>query len=129
MAWAQMWVWVEADWRTVGHQGAHGDKQDPSCQQCHCALRSVDMQLAPALPYIISPHNVLTVRPAPCLSVQALEGRWVALNNSIEELRAERGEVVAATVEAEREVLVWERRVQLEKEMQVGRPRGRSVWG
>lgn len=27
---------------------------------------------------------------------------------------------MAATVEAEREVLVWERRVQLEKEVQVG---------
>jgi hypothetical protein len=54
------------------------------------------------------------------LSRQALEARWGGLNASIEELRAERGEVVAATVEAERAVLVWERRVQLEKEMQVG---------
>ncbi len=51
--------------------------------------------------------------------MQALEGRWAALTGSIEELRAERQEVVAAVVEAEREVMVWERRVQLEKEMQV----------
>ncbi|PRW44941.1 Coiled-coil domain-containing 40 isoform C [Chlorella sorokiniana] len=50
--------------------------------------------------------------------LKVLEGRWAALNSSIEELRAERAEVLAAVVEAEREVLVWERRVQLEKEMQ-----------
>ncbi|KAL4448619.1 hypothetical protein ABPG75_005838 [Micractinium tetrahymenae] len=50
--------------------------------------------------------------------LKALEARWASLNASIEELRAERAEVVAGTVEAEREVLVWERRVQLEKEMQ-----------
>ena len=61
-------------------------------------------------------HN-LAPRPPP---FQALEARWSALNGSIDELRAERGEVAAAVVEAEREVLVWERRVQLEKEMQVG---------
>ena len=48
---------------------------------------------------------------------QALEGRWVALNASVEELRGERAEALAAVVEAEREVMVWERRVQLEKEM------------
>ena len=125
--------------------------------------------------------------PAACnLVVQVLEGRWAALNSSIEDLRAERGEVLAAVsaavacpcivlvvggrqagqrrwcsvqpptrsmllscmhadawrpatlqllpswpplvcqvVEAEREVLVWERRVQLEKEMQVGPGEGR----
>lgn len=60
---------------------------------------------------------------------QALEARWATLNASIEELRAERAELVAATVEAEREVLVWERRVQLEKEVQVGGNRGREGRG
>lgn len=43
----------------------------------------------------------------------------MALDRAIEELRAERSEAVAALVAAEREVLVWERRVQLEREMQV----------
>lgn len=57
--------------------------------------------------------------PLPPLSLQVLEERWAALDGSIEELRAERAEALAAVVEAEREVMVWERRVQLEKEMQV----------
>lgn len=32
----------------------------------------------------------------PATQAQALEGRWAALNSSIEELRAERAEVLAA---------------------------------
>lgn len=32
----------------------------------------------------------------PATHAQALEGRWAALNSSIEELRAERAEVLAA---------------------------------
>lgn len=53
-------------------------------------------------------------------STQALEARWLALSQSIQALREQRAAALAALVEGEREVMVWERRVQLEKEMQVG---------
>ena len=50
--------------------------------------------------------------------LRALEAQWAALQSGIEELRGDKGEALAALVEAEQEVLVWERRVQLEREMQ-----------
>ena len=49
---------------------------------------------------------------------QELESQWVALGAAIEGLRGERAEAAAAVAAAEREALVWERRVQLEREAQ-----------
>ncbi|KAI3426120.1 hypothetical protein D9Q98_008499 [Chlorella vulgaris] len=51
-------------------------------------------------------------------ALKALEARWLALSQSIQALREQRAAALAALVEGEREVMVWERRVQLEKEMQ-----------
>lgn len=63
---------------------------------------------------------ILIQARVPCLPPQELEGRWASLNSSIQELRAERAGALAGVVECEQQVLVWERRVQLEKEIQVG---------
>jgi hypothetical protein len=49
-----------------------------------------------------------------------MEEQWASLQSQIEALRAEKKEVVAAVVEAEKAVLVMERKIQLEREMQVG---------
>ncbi|GAB4817322.1 hypothetical protein N2152v2_004368 [Parachlorella kessleri] len=47
-----------------------------------------------------------------------MEEQWASLQSQIEALRAEKKEIVASVVEAEKEVLVMERKVQLEREMQ-----------
>lgn len=60
------------------------------------------------------------------LWLQDLEERWASLQSQIEALRAEKKEIVATVVEAEKDVLVMERRIQLEREMQVG---GWCRWG
>ena len=52
-------------------------------------------------------------------ALQDMEEQWASLQSQIEALRAEKKEIVASVVEAEKEVLVMERKVQLEREMQV----------
>ena len=50
--------------------------------------------------------------------LKELENESIKLENNIESLKEEKADVLAEIVEAERQILLWERKIQLEKEMQ-----------
>ena len=50
--------------------------------------------------------------------LKELENDSIKLENNIESLKEEKADVLAEIVEAERQILLWERKIQLEKEMQ-----------
>lgn len=50
--------------------------------------------------------------------LKELENESIKLENSIATLKEEKADTLAEIVEAERQILLWERKIQLEKEMQ-----------
>lgn len=50
--------------------------------------------------------------------LKELENESIKLENSIAQLKEEKADILAEIVEAERQILLWERKIQLEKEMQ-----------
>lgn len=50
--------------------------------------------------------------------LKELENDSIKLENSIATLKEEKADILAEIVEAERQILLWERKIQLEKEMQ-----------
>lgn len=50
--------------------------------------------------------------------LKELENESIKLENNIQNLKEEKADVLAEIVEAERQILLWERKIQLEKEMQ-----------
>lgn len=50
--------------------------------------------------------------------LKELENESIKLENSIATLKEEKADILAEIVEAERQILLWERKIQLEKEMQ-----------
>jgi len=50
--------------------------------------------------------------------LKELENESIRLENNISNLKEQKADVLAEIVEAERQVLLWERKIQLEKEMQ-----------
>lgn len=50
--------------------------------------------------------------------LKELENDSIKLENNIQNLKEEKADVLAEIVEAERQILLWERKIQLEKEMQ-----------
>lgn len=54
--------------------------------------------------------------------LQSLEEEAARLGSGIEEGAASKRQLLADLVEVERQIMLWERKIQLEKEMQVGAP-------
>lgn len=50
--------------------------------------------------------------------LKELENESIKLENQISQLKEEKADILAEIVEAERQILLWERKIQLEKEMQ-----------
>lgn len=50
--------------------------------------------------------------------LKELENESIKLENSIATLKEEKSDILSEIVEAERQILLWERKIQLEKEMQ-----------
>ena len=50
--------------------------------------------------------------------LKELENESIRLENQIATLKEEKADILAEIVEAERQILLWERKIQLEKEMQ-----------
>lgn len=50
--------------------------------------------------------------------LKELENESIRLENNISNLKEQKADVLAEIVEAERQILLWERKIQLEKEMQ-----------
>lgn len=50
--------------------------------------------------------------------LKELENESIKLENNIQNLKEEKADILAEIVEAERQILLWERKIQLEKEMQ-----------
>jgi chromosome segregation ATPase len=50
--------------------------------------------------------------------LKELENDSIKLENNIQNLKEEKADILAEIVEAERQILLWERKIQLEKEMQ-----------
>lgn len=50
--------------------------------------------------------------------LKELENESIKLENQIATLKEEKADILAEIVEAERQILLWERKIQLEKEMQ-----------
>ena len=50
--------------------------------------------------------------------MKELENESTRLENSIESIKGEKADNLAEIVEAERQILLWERKITLEKEMQ-----------
>lgn len=50
--------------------------------------------------------------------MKELENQSIRLENSIASLKESKADILAEIVEAERQILLWERKIQLEKEMQ-----------
>ena len=50
--------------------------------------------------------------------LKELENESIKLENQIQSLRDEKADILAEIVEAERQILLWERKIQLENEMQ-----------
>ena len=50
--------------------------------------------------------------------LKELENESIKLENSISTLKEEKADILSEIVEAERQILLWERKIQLEKEMQ-----------
>lgn len=50
--------------------------------------------------------------------LKELENESIKLENNIQSLKEEKADVLSEIVEAERQILLWERKIQLEKEMQ-----------
>lgn len=50
--------------------------------------------------------------------MKELENESIRLENHISSLKESKADVLAEIVEAERQILLWERKIQLEKEMQ-----------
>lgn len=50
--------------------------------------------------------------------LKELENESIRLENSIASLKEEKADILSEIVEAERQILLWERKIQLEKEMQ-----------
>lgn len=50
--------------------------------------------------------------------LKELENESIKLENSIATLKEEKADILAEIVEDERQILLWERKIQLEKEMQ-----------
>lgn len=50
--------------------------------------------------------------------LKELENEAIKLENSIATLKEEKADILSEIVEAERQILLWERKIQLEKEMQ-----------
>mmetsp|Transcript_42164 Transcript_42164/g.40402 ORF Transcript_42164/g.40402 Transcript_42164/m.40402 type:complete len:151 (+) Transcript_42164:1848-2300(+) len=50
--------------------------------------------------------------------LKELENESIKLENSISSLKEEKADILQEIVEAERQILLWERKIQLEKEMQ-----------
>jgi hypothetical protein len=50
--------------------------------------------------------------------LKELENESIKLENQISQLKEEKADILAEIVEAERQILLWERKIQLEREMQ-----------
>ena len=50
--------------------------------------------------------------------LKELENESIKLENHISNLKEQKADILADIVEAERQILLWERKIQLEKEMQ-----------
>ena len=50
--------------------------------------------------------------------LKEMENESIKLENQIATLKEEKADILAEIVEAERQILLWERKIQLEKEMQ-----------
>jgi hypothetical protein len=50
--------------------------------------------------------------------LKELENESIRLENSISTLKEEKADILSEIVESERQILLWERKIQLEKEMQ-----------
>lgn len=50
--------------------------------------------------------------------MKELENQSIRLENQISQKKQEKAEILAEIMQAERQILLWERKIQLEKEMQ-----------
>jgi hypothetical protein len=69
-------------------------------------------------------NETFTLETSIVASLKEMEEEMVHLGGKIEAARAEKRELLSDVVDMERQIMLWERKIALEKETQVG-----GVWG